>query len=210
LLGRPVGGTEKPPGGDPDRLAVREMLDHRTTCRRKTLSVERVAVVGSGGAGKTTFAEVLGDHTELPVVHLDQLHWRPGWVETPKDEWTQIVRDEASKDRWIIDGNYAGTYEIRFERADTIVILSPGRARCLIRALRRAFRHRGRPVQAEGCPERLDLHFLRWIWRYPSVSRPQLDSAIAQSGRSAHVFELRSDREVQGFLDRVTGSRSGS
>jgi adenylate kinase family enzyme len=49
--------------------------------------MKRVLVIGSGGAGKSTFSRRLGERTGLEVIHLDVEHWRPGWVEPPKEEW---------------------------------------------------------------------------------------------------------------------------
>lgn len=60
---------------------------------RETEFVQRVVVVGSGGAGKSTFAAAPGEFTGLPVVHLDRHFWRPGWVETPREEWRQLRTD---------------------------------------------------------------------------------------------------------------------
>jgi hypothetical protein len=77
--------------------------------RENIATVKRVAVVGSGGAGKTTFARELSRRTGLPVVHLDHLYWRPGWVETPSEEW-RVVQDEGlTADKWIV----AGTTRVR-------------------------------------------------------------------------------------------------
>ena len=56
--------------------------------------MKKILVIGSGGSGKSTFSRRLGEKLGLPVVHLDQLYWRPGWVETPKVEWVEIVRRE--------------------------------------------------------------------------------------------------------------------
>ena len=67
--------------------------------------MKRVAVIGSGGSGKSTFSRALGEITGLPVVHLDKLHWHPNWVGTPPDEWEQVVRREIEKPDWIMDGN---------------------------------------------------------------------------------------------------------
>ena len=167
--------------------------------------MQRVAIVGSGGAGKTPFAVELGRRTGLPVIHLDQLHWKPGWVETPRDEWASVQRTALLGDRWIVDGNYGGTFEIRFERADTIIVLAPSKWRCVFRALRRSVTNRGRAVQAPGCPERFDAHFFKWIWRYPVDSRPRLDVAIDAVRATAEIVELRSTAEVTGFLDHVGG-----
>ena len=162
--------------------------------------MQRVAVVGSGGAGKTAFATELGRRTGLPVIHLDQIHWKPGWVETPREEWAKVVAKQIAGEQWVIDGNYGGTFEIRFERADTVVILALSRWRCTSRVLRRTLTHYGQEIQAEGCAERLEFKFLRWVWRYPKDSRRHLDAALDLFKGRVRVFELRTQREVRRFL----------
>lgn len=66
----------------------------------------------------------------------------------------------VAADAWVVDGNYGGTLDIRFQAADTIVLLDYPRLVCFGRALRRSLLNGGRAVQARGCPERLDLSFL--------------------------------------------------
>jgi adenylate kinase family enzyme len=163
--------------------------------------VRRVAVVGPGGAGKSTFARELGARTGLPVIHLDHHFWRPGWIETPGVNWEALQHDLFAADRWIADGNYEKTFEVRFRRADTVIVIRPGRVVCLAGALRRTIRHRGVAVQAIGCPERLDMKFLLWIWRYPRISRPRLDAALRRFQGQINVVELRSRRDMKAFLE---------
>ena len=160
----------------------------------------RVAVVGSRGAGKTTFAVELGRRTGLPVIHLDRHYWQPGWTATPAEAWRRLQAELLAGDAWIVDGNYGATLDLRFARADTVVVLAPSRLRCVTRAARRSLRHRGRDVQAPGCPERLNVEFLRWVWRFPRDSRPRLDAALARHGH-LRVVELRSSRDIAAFLD---------
>jgi adenylate kinase family enzyme len=164
--------------------------------------MERVAVVGSGGAGKSTFARELGARTGLPVVHLDRHFWKPGWVETPTDEWRAVQAELVAADRWILDGNYGGTLDLRLARADTVIALALSRYRCVTRAFRRSVANRGRPVNADGCPERIDRDFLRWVWRYPKDSRPRLDAALARHRDHLDVIELTTPAEVRSFLER--------
>ena len=167
--------------------------------------MERVAIVGSGGAGKTTLARALAAATGLPAVHLDEHQWKPGWVSTPGDEWRELQERLFAGPRWIADGNYGGTLDLRLSRADTVIVLALPRWQCLAGALRRKARNWGRSVQAEGCPERIELGFLRWIWRYPTDGRLKVDAALA---RHPHldVVELTSRRAVRRFLRQTGGS----
>ncbi len=165
--------------------------------------MRRVAVVGSGGAGKTTFSRELGRRTGLPVVHLDEHQWNPGWVETPRDEWRRLQAELFESSTWIADGNYGGTLDLRLARADTLIILAYPRSVCLAGALRRALLNRGEELQAPGCPERLDPGFLRWVWRYPKDSRPKLDAAIARHQVHLDVIELRSRKRAAEFLEHL-------
>ncbi len=135
------------------------------------------------------------------MIHLDRHHWKPGWVETPAEEWRVLQGDLLAGDRWIVDGNYGGTFDVRFERADTVVVFNLPRTLCVVGALRRSLRHRGKAVQAEGCPERVDLKFLRWIWRYQIDSRPRLNQALAKYGDHLRIVELTSRRAAIAFLN---------
>ena len=47
--------------------------------------MERILIIGCGGAGKSTLARRLGEKTGLPVVHLDKLYWRPGWQHVTRE-----------------------------------------------------------------------------------------------------------------------------
>jgi adenylate kinase family enzyme len=178
-------------GATPDPASVR------------LVGVQRVAVVGSGGVGKSTFAAELGRRSGIPVVHLDSHFWKPGWVEIPREEWVAQQVELFSGETWIADGNYGGTLDIRFSRADTVIVLSLPRWRCVLRALQRSLRHRGEEVQAAGCPERLDAKFLRWVWRYPIDSRPRLDAAIDRHRERLSVVELVSAAQARAFLDTL-------
>jgi adenylate kinase family enzyme len=115
------------------------------------------------------------------------------------DQWRKTVAELAAKDQWVIDGSYGGTLDIRLARADTVIVLAFSRWRCLVRVVRRWWTNRGRAVQSDGCPERLDLEFLQWVWRYPMDSRPHLDAALAEFATNLRVVELASPAAVRSF-----------
>src|SRR6201995_1710403 len=121
--------------------------------RRDSKGMRRVLVIGSGGAGKSTFARRLGARLGLPGKHLDASYWKPGWVETPKEEWRRSVERLVEGDSWVIDGNYSGTLEVRLAACDTVVFLDLPRRVCIWRVLKRVLTYRdgSRPDMAEGC-----------------------------------------------------------
>lgn len=163
--------------------------------------MNRVVVIGSGGSGKSTFSRELGRVTGIPVIHLDREYWRPGWEETPKDEWKARVADMLEGERWIMDGNFGGTREMRMQAADTIIFLDLPRRVCLYRILKRTFKYygRSRPDMAEGCLERLDLEFVMWVWNYKHRSRKRLLAEL-EGLEEKSVMILRNQRQVSDFL----------
>jgi adenylate kinase family enzyme len=172
--------------------------------------VRRIAIIGSGGAGKSVFARELGRRLGLPVIHLDVLFFHPGWVETPHEEWRARQKELVAGGAWIIDGNHAPTMDVRLEAADTVIMLDLPRWQCLWRSVNRSLRYRHRPRidRAEGCNERLDRVFLRFVWTYPTVGRPDAFAAVERHAPQASFIRLRSAREVRRFLDSV-GSGAG-
>jgi adenylate kinase family enzyme len=162
----------------------------------------KVLVIGSGGAGKSVFANRLGKLLNIEVLHLDKFYWRPGWIEMPKDEWLKTVRELLERDSWIMDGNYSGTLALRLEACDTVIFLDMARTLCLRRVLKRAlmYRNGSRPDMAEGCREKLNLEFLRWVWNYSSRTRPKVVKMLKSNSQRKRIIWLRSESEVERFL----------
>ena len=164
--------------------------------------MRRILIVGNSGAGKSTLARALGQALGLPVIHLDVLYWRPGWTPSDDESFRAAVAQALAAPAWICDGNFGGTWDLRMPRADTIVWLDLPRLVCLARAIWRAatYRDGARPDMAEGCREKLDLAFYRFIWTYGRRVKPRLEAALATHGAQAKLVRLRSDREVARFL----------
>lgn len=176
------------------------------------MEMKRILVIGSGGAGKSTFSGRLSRLLGIEVIHLDVLYWKPGWVETPKPVWRKMVGELVKRDAWIIDGNYSGTFDLRFEACDTVIFLDMARAVCMWRVLKRAalYRNGGRPDMAEGCQERLSLEFMRWVWGYSKRTRPKVLELLKESAQSKSVVWLRTRADVERFLARVKATAGAS
>jgi adenylate kinase family enzyme len=133
-------------------------------------SARRVLILGPSGAGKSTLAVEVGSRLGLPVIHLDAHYWQAGWIQSEREEFDARVMRLADQPSWVMDGNYSSTLEHRLQRTDHVIYMHASRWRCLANVARRWLTHRGRqrPDMAEGCPEKIDLEFVRWIlWVQP-------------------------------------------
>ncbi|MEC2062757.1 DNA topology modulation protein [Bacillus inaquosorum] len=167
--------------------------------------MKKVVLIGSGGSGKSTLARQLGTTLKINVYHLDALFWKPNWVGVPKDEQRKVQNELVSKEEWIIDGNYGGTMDLRLNAADTIIFLDIHRTICIFRAFKRIlqYRNKTRPDMGEGCEERFDLEFFKWIWNYPKIKRPEILKRLEQLSKDKQFIILKSPKEVQKFLKKV-------
>ncbi len=163
--------------------------------------MQRVMIIGCSGSGKTTLAKQLAERTGLPLIHLDREYWRPGWIEPDKAEWAAHVEKLAAQPRWIMDGNYGSTLAARMAAADTVIFLDFPRSVCMWRVLTRSLRWYGRATQAEGCPERFDSEFLRWVWNWSRDSRPRVMNALGNFRGRIEI--LGRPGEIDGLMNRL-------
>ncbi len=163
--------------------------------------MKRILIIGCGGAGKSTLARQLGEKTGLPVVHLDKLWWRPGWQAVSREEFDRLLTQVLEQPRWIMDGNFNHTMPQRLEKCDTIIYLDFSRFACLCGVFKRILTTYGqvRPDMGAGCPERLDMEFLQWVWNFNKKNRARNYAYLADT-KHAKVIVLKNRREVRAFL----------
>lgn len=168
------------------------------------LYMERILIIGCSCAGKSTLARTLGKKLHLPVTHLDQLWWKEGWENVSQEEFNEKLQAVLDGDRWIIDGNYGRTMEMRLQKCDTVIYLEFSRWACLWGLLQRLTQSYGRvrPDMSAGCPERFDWEFVKWIWNYNRDNRVKNSTYLAKT-RQAEKIILKSRREVRNFLAAI-------
>lgn len=71
----------------------------------------RVVIHGNSATGKSTLAKKLAQTLQVPVIHLDEIHWKPNWMESSSEEMIEALSrifEEADKSNtgWVLDGNY--------------------------------------------------------------------------------------------------------
>jgi adenylate kinase family enzyme len=175
-----------------------------------TLPLNRIMIVGQPGSGKSTLAKALGERTGLPVIHIDKIHWQPGWVERSKAEKTRLCVEAAQGEQWIFEGGHSATWPGRLARADMLIWLDRPVGIRLWRVLLRAFTGLGktRPDMAEGCPERLGTlpEFMSFIWTTRNTARDNIGRLASTAAPRCEVVCLRSDEAVALFLSETATS----
>ncbi|MDE3000114.1 MAG: hypothetical protein OXU79_13640 [Gemmatimonadota bacterium] len=177
------------------------------TTENTTSGMRRVCIIGCGGSGKSTLAVKLGTLLDLPVVHLDAVHWRPNWQKPSRDDWRRLHGELLERETWILDGNYGSTMKQRIAASDTVILLALPRLTCLLQVFKRAIRHlgRSRPDLNPGCREQLpDREFLEWIWNYNRTRLPGILDDLKRVRIDKNVVILRSRADVDRFLNDLT------
>ncbi len=173
--------------------------------------MQRVLVLGPGGAGKSVLARELAGITGLPLVHLDREFFAPGWVPPERDEWLAKIDQLLAGAAWIADGTHADTLDHRLRHADGVILLDYSRWVAVRGVASRLLGRRGRNRAdlAPGCRNRLDLGYATWVWRYHRVTRPVVAASLRDHADHITVVTLRSRRHAARWLGslRATPTR---
>ncbi|TDK31252.1 AAA family ATPase [Rhizobium deserti] len=164
----------------------------------------RVLVIGCSGGGKTTFSAKIAACRNLEFQSLDRdVRWLPGWVERDRAGQREIIAQLAQRERWVMDGSGASSFDLRLPRTDLVLWVRVPRHIALLGLFKRVFRYYGsvRPAMAEGGPEPLpDRDFLSYIWNFEERYAPLIIKQIDQHGPTVPVAVLRSHREMDAIL----------
>ncbi len=100
--------------------------------------MQRVVVIGTTGAGKTTFGKALAKKLEVTFTELDSFYWRADW--TPAADFAVRVKEALQAERWVVDGNYSEVQPFILAHADTVIWLDYSFGTKLWRLFRRTCR----------------------------------------------------------------------
>jgi adenylate kinase family enzyme len=165
---------------------------------KKESSMQRIWITGSGGSGKTTLANLLGNKLNIEVYHRDRISWMENWQIRPENEQNEIVIGITEKDRWIFEGNMftVSKQDGRFHKCDTIIFININRFICLYRTIIRYIKHRKnkRPDLADGCEEDYSIEFVKYImYDFPKKNneRQRLFIEAQQAGKTVIILNGR-------------------
>lgn len=164
--------------------------------------MQKVIVIGCPGGGKSTFARALAHKTGLPLVHLDMLYWNADRTTVPKPVFRQRLSEAMAQDRWIIDGNYGSTMELRIAACDTVFFLDYPTQVCLEGVRRRRGQPRSDMPWVETVAE--DEEFLEFIRQYNTESKPKVMTLLEKyKDKTIHIFTERQEADEYLAYDHI-------
>lgn len=170
----------------------------------------RCVVIGTSGAGKSTFAQALSNATQSPYIELDALYWGPQWQAVAPEQFRHAVMAATRGECWIADGNYSAVRDVLWSRATHVVWLNYGRWTVFSRVLWRTV---GRGVMrtqlSHGNRESLRMAFLSrdsiLLWSWSTFRKNRLKFAhLRQQPDFAHLqwTEINHPSHAQAFIDQ--------
>ena len=171
----------------------------------------KIAIIGYSGSGKSTLAKRLGEYYSCEVLHLDRIHFSSDWTERADEAMLADLKSFLEKESWVIDGNYNRMlYQERMKSSDCILFLNFNRFTCLFRAFKRYQTYKGkvRPDMADGCREKLDWEFIRWIL-FDSRKKKRKDSYKKLQIEYCDKMRIfKNQRQLDRFLRTLKNSQT--
>ena len=157
--------------------------------------MQRVVIIGTTGAGKTTLGKALAAKLGAAFIELDALYWEADW--TPAANFLMQVEESVQAETWVVDGNYNNRVQSHVLRqADTVIWLDYSfgtKLWCLfLRTCRRAF---GRETLWNGNTETVQKAFFSrhsiFLWFFQSHWRQRKRYAAFFTDAPPHVTLYR-------------------
>ena len=167
--------------------------------------MEKIIIIGCPGAGKSTFARNLRDILDLPLYYLDKIWHKPDKTTISKEEFDKKLMEILKENRWIIDGNYQRTLEMRLKECDTVFLLDYPIDICVSGAASRV------GTKREDLPwleREFDEDFKEWIINFPKVKLPEIYEMLSKYKGNKNIIIFKTREESDKYLEELKNRRN--
>ena len=170
-------------------------------------AMQRVAVFGNAGGGKSTLAGKLAQLTGIPLYPVDMIQFPTAEARIPHDEYLKAHAELLQRDAWIIDGFGCrkSAWE-RFAAADTLIYVDLPLFTHFRWVTKRLFLGFFRTPAGwpDGSPMiSSTLSSYRVLWPCHRDLTPKYRELVAEARNDKRVHHLRSAAEIRAFLAGV-------
>ena len=160
----------------------------------------KIIVIGSPGAGKSTFSRKLKDLTGLPLYYLDMLWHKPDKTTVSREEFDTKLHEILKNDKWIIDGHYHRTLETRLRECDTVFLLDFPLDVCLSGAQNRIGTKR---EELPWMETEFDEEFKQYIIEFPEDKLPKTYELLEKYRNGKEIIVFHSRKDVDDYLEKM-------
>ena len=159
--------------------------------------MKKILVVGPSGAGKSYFSRTLGEKLNINVIHMDNLFWNEDKTHIEREVLILRLKEVMKEDSWIIDGDYAKTYELRMDACDTIFFLDFSLDQCLKGVESRIGKKRPDIPWVE---DEFDPEFKEWIINWFDNKLPILKQLLEKYKNDKEIIILKSRKDAENYI----------
>lgn len=170
----------------------------------------KIVIIGNCGSGKSTLALALHTLLGIPLYHLDQYFWKPGWQASDHLAFKETHNRLCDQDQWIIDGAAVRIFEYRLQRTDIVIFIDMPTYICLYRVFKRAYMHRGSVYfsSATGCQERYpDFTFFRYIATFNYYKRPIINDLLKKYAYHKQIFIIKNQEDINELIKKLATNK---
>lgn len=163
---------------------------------------QKAIIIGCPGAGKSTFARKLSDKMHLPLYYIDMLWHKPDRTTVDRNIFDEKLKEIVLKEKWIIDGNYGRTLEMRIQACEAIFLLDFPVEECLSGAKSRIGKQR---VDMPWIETEFDEEFRLWIIDFPKNELPVVYELLNKYKGEKSIYVFHSRANIEDYLLKTFG-----
>ena len=162
---------------------------------------KKIIVIGCPGSGKSTFSKELNKITGIPLFHLDMMYWNSDKTIVENSVFLERLSKIFENEKWIIDGNYSKTLDLRIQNCDTVIFLDFPVEICLEGVRSRLGKKR---TDMPWIEQNEDAEFIEFIKNFNTNNKPQILKLLNKySNKEIYIFKSRN--ELNDFLLNLKG-----
>ncbi len=163
-------------------------------------NMKKVIVIGCPGSGKTTFAEKLNKYTGLPLYYLDAIWHKPDKTHISREDFDNRISEIFNEDKWIIDGNYKRTIEMRLKECDTVFLFDLPTEVCLQGVTERIGKGQ---YDLPWLETELDPEFKTFIEEFPNDTLPYIYELLEKYKTVKNIIIFKSRKDADEYILKI-------
>ncbi|MDD7305729.1 MAG: DNA topology modulation protein [Peptoniphilaceae bacterium] len=169
--------------------------------------MEKISIIGAGGSGKSTLARELGEKLGIEVFYLNKIWWKDKDHHISEEEFIEIQKDIIrNHDKFIFDGNYMSTLDLRIQASDTIIFLDFKTSTNLTQSLKKNFTEDNADNKDPDLDHtgKINLKYINWLINFEKDDRKKILCKLNEIKLEKKIIIIDNKNKKDLFLDSIS------